>query len=144
MLEDLFKNNKLEYVYLSFSTNIIKPMTLSSNIENLRYFYVNTEFDRVEIALNITKEYPRMLQFYKIEYRNSWYKYSGAIQGTPNKIKRLKECLIHEYEYTAEWVHTTIFYSTSLYHYTWTFITIIAMLFNVKTFIQHVFRTRMH
>ena len=102
MLEDLFKNNKLEYVYLSFSTNIIEPMTISSNIENRRYFYVNTEFDRVEIALNITKEYPRMLQFYKVEYRNSGYKYSGAIQGTPNKIKRLKECLIHEYEYTAE------------------------------------------
>ena len=56
MLEDLFKYNKLEYVhiYTLKEYNIVKPITLSHNIMNLRYFYVFTYKDRVDITLGIT------------------------------------------------------------------------------------------
>ena len=40
LIEDLFKNNKLEYIYVhnwKSNTNIVKSMALSHNIENLRY-----------------------------------------------------------------------------------------------------------
>ena len=41
-LEDMFDQNKLEYVYVynhSQAGNILKSMTLSKNIINLQYFY---------------------------------------------------------------------------------------------------------
>ena len=55
MLEDLMNNNKLEYVdiYAWKDYNIVKSMTLSHNIENLRYFDVYRR-DRVVITLDIS------------------------------------------------------------------------------------------
>ena len=55
MLEDIFKNNKLEYIYINTYTdkNIVKTMTISSNIDNIRYFYVYN-YGRVEITLDIS------------------------------------------------------------------------------------------
>ena len=34
---------------------IVKSMTLSSNIENLRYFYIDTDRNKVNIILDIMK-----------------------------------------------------------------------------------------
>ena len=54
MLEDLMNNNKLEYVdiYAWKDKNIVKPMTLSTNIMNLRYFYINIVY-KVDITLDL-------------------------------------------------------------------------------------------
>ena len=43
MLEDLFKNNKLEYTYIKTyaDQNIIKSIIISSNIKNLRYLCID-------------------------------------------------------------------------------------------------------
>ena len=60
MLEDLFKNNKLEYVHIDRGDNIVKSMTLSSNIENLRYLYIDYNV-RIYIILDISLEYPQKL-----------------------------------------------------------------------------------
>ena len=54
MLEDLFKNNKFEYVDIYKGTNIVKSMTISYNIENLRYFNVINYKYREDITLDIT------------------------------------------------------------------------------------------
>ena len=56
MLEDLLKNNKLEYIHINTykDKNIVKTMTISSNIDNIRYFYVKNNNDRVEIILDIS------------------------------------------------------------------------------------------
>ena len=63
MLEDLFKNNKLEYIHISTDNqkNIVKLMTISFNIENLRFFYINNGENRVDITLDISQEYPKKL-----------------------------------------------------------------------------------
>ena len=55
MLEDFLKNNKLEYIYINTykDKNIVKTMTISSNIDNIRYFYVYNN-DRAEIILDIS------------------------------------------------------------------------------------------
>ena len=60
MLEDLFKNNKLEYVNISTNNqkNIVKLMTISFNIYNLRFFYINNDEVIVDITLDISTEYP--------------------------------------------------------------------------------------
>ena len=56
MLEDIMNNNKLEYIHINTRNeyNILKPMTLSHNIMNLKYFYVNYSRDRVVITLDIS------------------------------------------------------------------------------------------
>ena len=56
MLEDLFKTNILEYIHIGTNknNNMVKPMTMSYNIEKLRYFYFHTENARVDITLNIS------------------------------------------------------------------------------------------
>ena len=57
MLEDMFKNNKLEYVNIrtnNNNNNIVKSMTISKNILNLRYFYIDNDKDRVVITLDIS------------------------------------------------------------------------------------------
>ena len=44
LLQDIFKTNKLEYVYLytyNFNSNIVSSLILSENIENLKFLYVN-------------------------------------------------------------------------------------------------------
>ena len=55
MLEELFKQNKLEYVHIltEKGKNVILDMALNKNIENLRYFYINIEYIRYEVTLNI-------------------------------------------------------------------------------------------
>ena len=60
MLEALFKKNKLEYVHiLTFeSKNIVKSMTILSNIQNLRFFYIDNKY-RENITLDISHEYPK-------------------------------------------------------------------------------------
>ena len=69
MLKDLFKKNKLEYlhIYTNKDQNIVKIMTLSQNIENLRYMLIET-YDRINIALDILLEYPKKLQVYYLFY----------------------------------------------------------------------------
>ena len=62
-------------------------MTISHNIKNLRYFYVNSKYGRVEITLDIAHEYPKKLQVYKVEYYNDRWKYSGIIQGPEDKVE---------------------------------------------------------
>ena len=49
------KNNKLEYIhiYREIDYNIVKTMTISHNIENLRYIYVYIYDGRVDISLDI-------------------------------------------------------------------------------------------
>ena len=63
MIEDLFKNNKLEYVDIYKGNNIVKSMTISSNIQNLRFFYIDNKY-REDITLDISHEYPQKLQVY--------------------------------------------------------------------------------
>ena len=60
MLEDLFKNNKLEYVHIYRGDNIVKSMIISFNIQNLRYLYIDI-YNEVDITLDITNEYPKKL-----------------------------------------------------------------------------------
>ena len=59
MLEDLFKNNKLEYIDIYKGNNIVKSMTISTNIQNLRFFYIDNNNDRLDITLDISTEYPK-------------------------------------------------------------------------------------
>ena len=56
MLEELFKQNKLEYVHIltEKGKNIIFIMVLNKNIENLRYFYVYIYNIRYEVTLDIS------------------------------------------------------------------------------------------
>ena len=62
MLEDLFMNNKLEYAHIVTydNKNIVKSMTISTNIGKLRYLYVQIN-NIVYVALDITQEYPKNL-----------------------------------------------------------------------------------
>ena len=62
MLNDLFVNNKLEYIYIFAynSKDIVKSMTISTSIENLRYLYIEN-YDRVDITLDISQKYPTKL-----------------------------------------------------------------------------------
>ena len=67
MLEELFKNNKLEYVHINkymYGENIVKSMTISFNIQNLRFFCINNGENRVNITLDISHEYPKKLVVY--------------------------------------------------------------------------------
>ena len=44
LLQDIFKTNKLEYVYLyhnESNSNIVSSLILSENIENLKFLYVD-------------------------------------------------------------------------------------------------------
>ena len=61
MLEDLFKNNNLEYFHIVTynNKNIIKSISISTNIEKLRYFYIKNKSSRIDITLDITEEYPK-------------------------------------------------------------------------------------
>ena len=56
MLVDLFKNNKLEYIHILTSKyrNIIQPITIYYNIANLRFFFIKTIIDRVDIILDVS------------------------------------------------------------------------------------------
>ena len=60
MLEDILKNNKLEYIHIDTydNKNIVKSIAKSTNIEKLRYFYVVNESARIYITPDITKKYP--------------------------------------------------------------------------------------
>ena len=64
MLQELFNNKKLEYVYVIHGRNIASSMTISPNIENLRFLYVDNYVDRVDITLDVSNEYPAKLQVY--------------------------------------------------------------------------------
>ena len=70
MLEDLFKNNKLQYVYVSteLDKNIISDMVLNRNIENLSYFDVDVKCMRYEVVLDISDYYPEKLTVYNVLY----------------------------------------------------------------------------
>ena len=65
MLEDLLQNNKLEYINIDTyrSINIIKAMTISTNIQNMRYFFIDNS-SRLDITLDISNEYPNKLLVY--------------------------------------------------------------------------------
>ena len=55
MIEELFNQNKLEYVHAktSYGKNIILNMTLNKNIENLRYININIDYMRYEVTLDV-------------------------------------------------------------------------------------------
>lgn len=55
MMEDLFKNNKFVYIHIKTHeyANIIESMTISLNIENLRYLYVDNDYKRLDITLDV-------------------------------------------------------------------------------------------
>ena len=42
---------------------MVKSMTISFNIENLRFFYIDNKY-REDITLDISHEYPQKLQVY--------------------------------------------------------------------------------
>ena len=61
LFEELFKNNKLEYIHvytLYADRNIVKSMVLSNNIANLRYMYIYQGEVKYDIKLDISNEYP--------------------------------------------------------------------------------------
>ena len=56
MLEDLFKQNKLEYVNINTERgkNIVLDIIVNKNIENLRYLQIKVENIRYEVNLDIS------------------------------------------------------------------------------------------
>ena len=55
-LQDLFENNKLEYVYIDNGypyTNVVNSFVIQDNIENLRYVTIWQEKELQNIKLNI-------------------------------------------------------------------------------------------
>ena len=56
MLEELFKQNRLQYVHIltEKGKNVILDMTLNKNIENLRYLSIEIKDIRYEVTLNIS------------------------------------------------------------------------------------------
>ena len=56
MLEELFKQNKLEYVHIETrkDKNIILNITLNNNIKNLKYLYIYIYDIRYEVTLDIS------------------------------------------------------------------------------------------
>lgn len=57
-------------------------MTISTNIKSLRYFYVKTGNDRINVTLDISNTYPVQLQVYRVEYsENQTVKFSESITG---------------------------------------------------------------
>ena len=43
-------------------------MTISTGISNLRYLYIDSKNDRIDIILDISKIYPSKLQLYYVIY----------------------------------------------------------------------------
>ena len=69
LIEELFKKNKLEYIHVfnwNSNTNIVKSMTLSYNIANLRYMQVYQHSVKCDIKFNVSNEYPQHLRVYKV------------------------------------------------------------------------------
>ena len=85
MLEDLFENNKLEYICIIKDYNIVKKMTISKNIQSLNCFYVDNEYHRVNITLDITNEYPDQLSVFTV-LSDYDVKHSGIITGPEDKV----------------------------------------------------------
>ena len=101
MLEDLFKNNRLEYVFVMLyhdGHNTIGHMQLRHNIKRLRCFSASTRVGRFDILLDVTEEYPDNLQVYSVKY--DFTKYSGTIIGLEHQVKQLKGQFVHHYQYT--------------------------------------------
>ena len=72
MLEDLFKNNKLEYIDIYNGQNIVKEMIISNTIKYVSYLYVDNGRNRVNITLDITNEYPAKLSVFAVIYNNNY------------------------------------------------------------------------
>ena len=56
LLQDLFQNNKLEYVYVDnyeSASNIVNSFVINDNIENLRFMYVLYNEGVYDIKLNV-------------------------------------------------------------------------------------------
>ena len=76
LLEDLFKNNKLEYINVRNDipdSNIVKSMVLLHNIANLRFMYISQEKAKYDIKLNISNEYPEHIRLYDVVTNNKQY-----------------------------------------------------------------------
>ena len=56
MLEELFKQNKLEYVHIETEKgrSVIFNVTLNTNIDNLRYLNINIYKARYEIEIDVS------------------------------------------------------------------------------------------
>ena len=61
MLQYILLKNKLEFIHVQTEElhNIVKPMTLSNNIEKLRFLFVDSASVRTEVALDVTQLFPK-------------------------------------------------------------------------------------
>ena len=80
MIEDLMKNNKLEYVNIEHNINDEFPSEtkLSTNILNLEYFELNT-VSRKFVVLDISQEYPEKLKLYCVNNMKAIENYGKII-----------------------------------------------------------------
>ena len=107
LIEDLFKNNKLEYVCVhdwNSNSNIVKSIALSHNIANLRYMDIDQRKARYDIKLNISSEYPEHLRaYYVITNKKQIYKDPddikyGELEGPQELVSKMEKQLVHKLE----------------------------------------------
>ena len=61
MLQTLFNSNKLQYVYIKKEEkgrNVAGSMTISTNIEHLRYLSIDNAAEPLKVVLDISTCYP--------------------------------------------------------------------------------------
>ena len=98
-LQDLFRNNKLEYMYVYngyFDSNIVSSFIINDNIENLRFMHVYYDEGAYDIKLNVNYTTPENLHVFHVETKKyNVHKY-GTIEGNEDKVNEIKQKLIHE------------------------------------------------
>lgn len=99
MLEDLLTNNTLECIYIEncySDGNIVSSMTLSRNIDNLRYIRIFQYKANYDIILDASNEFLISLRVYNVlTKKNNYYKY-GALLGPTTAVQRLEAALVHD------------------------------------------------
>ena len=92
MLENLLIKNKLEFVHIKHGTylgqDMLHDMVMLNNIADFRYFYIDNDWIRANITLDISQEYPTKLLVFNVKYKNNkGYDYnSGKIEGPKEKV----------------------------------------------------------
>lgn len=98
MLQNLFNNNKLEYVYVineDSSSNIVSSFIIRENIETLKFMYVHYYEGVYAIKLNVSQTTPGNLRIFDVETEKGGVRRRGTIEGDDDKVKEIKEKLIH-------------------------------------------------
>ena len=99
LLQELFKNNKLEYVLVyneASDSNTVNSFVINDNIENLRFMCVYYDKGDYDIKLNISQTAPENLRVFGVETKKyNVHKY-GTIEGNEDKVNEIKQKLIHE------------------------------------------------